>query len=217
MYANVIRLKQAFTAVVCWSLGTTTVFAGCMDTDNQFWINNPGARPVYDKLMGLMTCPLDADKVTARLIDQVACNVFVAKALSNLYDVADFAPSNNNGAWLSANAIVGFVRTHTDLWSKLGLANEQSVLGNAAAGAAGGQPVIAAAEGDPHGHVALVLAGQLQTATKAPWRDSAGNQLKVPNSAAFSLNDVNKAYVFCRLSAAFADPSLVEIYWRVKN
>ncbi len=94
------------------------------------------------------------------------------------------------------------------------MANVQSVLNDAAAGAADAQPVIAIITGDPHGHVALVLPGQ--PAPSTTWKSTAGVPLKAPNSAAFSLNNINKAYVSCRLSAAFSDPSNVEIWWRLK-
>jgi len=86
---------------------------------------------------------------------------------------------------------------------------------DAAAGAENGQPVIATLVGDPHGHVALVLGGKLQQSTK--WKSPGGVALKVPNSAAFSLDRVDKAYVFCRLSAAFSDPAQVELYTRLKQ
>ena len=66
---------------LCCALTATEVSAGCMDTDNQMWINDAGAQAVYDKLMGQMACPLDADKQTlTQQIDQVACNYFAAKA-----------------------------------------------------------------------------------------------------------------------------------------
>jgi hypothetical protein len=184
-----------------------------MDTDNRFWINSPGQRATYDKLMQLMSCPADVDRDEGRQIDAVACNWFVAKGLKELYGVDDFAPGAQ-GKWLTANEIATWVRSHPDKWSKLGQANEQSTLNDAANGASNQQPIIAVMEGDPHGHVALVLQGGQQASTT--WKDAAGTALKVPNSAAFSLNNVSKAYVFCRLSAAFSDPSKVELYYRVK-
>jgi hypothetical protein len=185
-----------------------------MDTDNRFWIGTPGQRATYDKLMGFMSCPADIDKDEGRQIDAVACNWFVAKALNELYGVDDFGPKTQ-GKWLTANEIATWIRKHPDQWTKLGQANEQSTLNDAASGASNQQPVIAVMQGDPHGHVALVLPGALQVSTT--WKDATAATLKVPNSAAFSLNNVNKAYVFCRLSAAFSDPSKVEIYFRQKQ
>lgn len=192
----------------------TSTWAGCMDTDNAMWIS-ADEQATRGRLLQLMACPLESDKQTASQIDHVACNWFVAEGLHKLYGVDDLTDTAN-GHWLTANEIANYVRSHTDTWSSLGLANVQSVLQEAAKGAANGQPVIAVMTGDPHGHVAIVLPGALQTATKAAWRDASGNQLKVPNSAAFSLDKVSMAYVGCRLSAGFSDPSKVELFWRPK-
>lgn len=183
-------------------------FAGCMDTDNKLWLT-PSNQSIYDRLMALMACPADVDSDTGRQVDAVACNYFVAKGLNDLYGVNDFTSASNNGIWLTANQIADFVRSHPELWSDLGSASSQQTLADAAAGAAQNQPTIAVMKGDPHGHVAILLPGTLEPSTT--WA------LNVPNSAAFSLNNVSKAYVFCRLSAAFSDPSQVEIYWRVKS
>src|SRR5689334_185572 len=113
--------------------------------------------------MGLMACPADVDNDTGRQIDQVACNWFVAEASKKLYDVDDFT-KDANGHWLVANEIADFVRISKD-WSKLEMANSQSVLADASQGAGNGQPVIAVMQGNPHGHVALVLAGELKPST----------------------------------------------------
>lgn len=192
---------------------TASASAGCMDTDNKFWIDGAGQRAIYDKLMGLMTCPADVDKDEGRQIDAVACNWFVAKALSELYGVHDFDPTTQ-GKWLNANEIVSWVRGHAELWTKVGQGNVQSVLDDAAARAANKQPVIATTQGDPHGHVAVVLGGSPHASTT--WKDAQGKDLLAPNSAAFSLDNVAKAYVFCRLSAGFSRPADVEIYRRTK-
>ena len=201
--------KLAYAALLVASLATSSgAVAGCMDTDNSFWKSNGTIRD-YDRLMQIMACPADADENTGRQVDAVACNYFVAKALQLLYGVKDFTPEMNNGRWLTANEIAAYVRRHTDLWSLLGAADIEKNLSDAAAGARQGQPTIAVMKGDPHGHVAIVLPGDLKHSTT--WK------MDVPNSAAFSLNNVDKAYVFCRLSAAFSDPSNVQIYWRLKQ
>ena len=188
--------------------------AGCMDTDNLLW-KNAASQQNYDKLMSLMSCPVDADTDTGIQVDSVACNYFVARTFEKLYGVHDFSPDGGGaGKWLTANQIADYVRSNSEIWSKLGSANDQAVLADAAQGAANGQPVLAVLKGDPHGHVAVILGGALQPSTT--WKDIGGKSMRVPNSAAFSLNNVAKAYVFCRLSAAFSDPSLVEVYWRVK-
>jgi hypothetical protein len=184
-----------------------------MDTDNQLW-SAPAERAVRNSLNALMACPAEADVDTGRQIDSVACNWFLAKALEKLYGVEDFSKSKN-GKWLSANEIADFVRATPSLWSQLGIANSQPVLNEAARGAANGQPVVAIQKGNPHGHVAVILPGTPKPSSI--WKDAAGKSLLAPNSAAFSLNNVNAAYISCRLSAAFTDPSNVEIWWRLKG
>lgn len=206
-------MKRTCLAISFLLTSATTSLAGCMDTDNAMW-SSAEEQATRDQLMELMACPVESDTLTASQIDQVACNWFVAEALHRLYGVEDFTDSTN-GHWLTANEIADYVRSN-DNWSDLGPANSQSVLEDAAQGAGNGQPVIAVLAGDPHGHVAIILPGALKTATKAPWGDGSGGQLKVPNSAAFSLNNVSVAYVGCRLSAAFSDPAGVEIFWRLK-
>lgn len=153
-----------------------------------------------------MSCPTD-DPTAGLLADQVACNYFVGKTLSDLYGLTDFR--TGPASWLLANEMLDYVEAHSNTWAKLGTADSQGVLNEAAAGAANGQPVIAFMRGDP-GHVALVLPGEPQLSTN--WHG-----LKAPNSAAFSLGHVDNAYVFCRLSFAFTDPEKVEIWWRLKR
>jgi hypothetical protein len=201
-------MRRFFVLLLSLSFCAAPAVAGCMDTDNQFWLGKTGDRTTYDRLMKLMACPADAEKDEGRQIDAIACNWFVAKAIDELFGIKDFR-SSGDGRWLSANEIVTWVRGHPSTWSKLGNADDQATLDNAAQGTKNGQLVIATLTGDPHGHVALILAGEQKFS-------STWSRL-VPNSAAFSLNNVNKAYVFCRLSAAFSNPSEVEIYWRVKN
>jgi hypothetical protein len=149
-------------AALLMSIGPAKV--GCMDTDNGYWISDSGQRAVYDRLMGLMACPADADKGEGRQTDAVACNWFLAKALSTLYKVDDLGPATN-GHWLTANEIVAWVRSHGAQWTRLGLANDQSVLNDAALGAANGQPNIAAMQGDPHGNVTVVISGTPKLST----------------------------------------------------
>jgi hypothetical protein len=203
-----------FTKIVfCILTASTMVQAGCMDTENEFWLTTQAQKDLFNKLVGIMSCPVDADASTAVNVDAVSCNYFVGKALVTVYGVKDFAPEMNGGRWLTANEIIDSVRVRTDVWTKLGDGNDQNVLRNAAAGAAT-QPVIATMKGAQHGHVALVLPGELKSSST--WVKPDGAAMVVPNSAAFTLNDVNKAYIFCRLSRAFAEPDKVELYWRVR-
>lgn len=152
---------------------------------------------LYTDLMGYFTCQNESDSQ--------ACNVFVGRAAEGVYHVTDFKRAN--GTYMMANDIYAYLPTNPT-WSKLGMASDQSVLDNAAAGAQD-HLIIAIAPGADHGHVALVLPG---TPLKS---DNWG--MRVPNSASGFLNHVEKAYVFCRLAWAFSDKSNVEIWWRPKG
>jgi hypothetical protein len=181
----------------------------CMSADPVYW--QEGRRlPEYDTLMSLMACKADATPVEGnQLNDTSACNWFLSRALEKLYGVTDFIPVGDD-EWLNANAIYDHVQSDPN-WSRLGLASDQTVLADAAQGAANGQPVIAARKGQPNGHVALILPGELLPSDH--WH------LNVPNSASFFLDEdktVVKAYVGCRLSWAFKNPDSVEIFWRLK-
>jgi hypothetical protein len=183
--------------------------ANCMDADPVYW--QDGRRlPQYDTLMSLMACQANAAPVEGtQLNDTSACNWFLSRALERLYGVKDFIPVGDD-EWLSANAIYDQVQNDPN-WSRLGPASDQAVLANAAQGAANGQPVIAASKGNPNGHVALILQGELLTS--GSWH------LNVPNSASFFLDNnrtVGRAYVGCKLSWAFESPNGVEIFWRLK-
>lgn len=177
--------------------------AGCMERDPALWRTTPAQRQLYDRLVPYLSCP--DDRRDGPLADRIACNYFAGRVLNDLYGVTDF---RSGGGWMTANNMLDHVRAHPARWSLLGKANSQSVLDEAARGAAQGQPVIALMRGSP-GHVAIILPG-------AP-SPSTGWGLKAPNSAQFSLDNVDGAYVFCRLSYGFSDPSKVEIFWRVQG
>ncbi len=131
--------------------------------------------------------------------------MFVARAAEGGYGVTDF--KNADGSYMAANTIMDQV-SGNPAWSKLDMASSQDVLNNAAAGAED-HLIIAVMSDQPHGHVALVLPGD-------PLFSSNWN-LSAPNSASAFLNNVSKAYVFCRLSWAFNDPSKVQFWWRPKG
>jgi len=162
----------------------------CMNNDPQWWRGSPQSEALYNRLVGMLSCPTD-DPASGRLADRVACNYVVGRALNEIYGISDF--STGPGSWLTANHIAEFVESNSQ-WSSLGSANDQAVLDNAAQGAANGQPVIAVQRGSP-GHVVLILPGEPKPSST--WRDSAGRSLRTPNSAAFSLDNINGAYVFC--------------------
>lgn len=180
--------------------------AGCMDIDPPLWNTTPTQQVLYDKLVSYMSCPAD-DPASGALADKVACNYFVGKVLDDAYGIEDF--STGSGTWLLADQMLDYVTHHPDTWSKLGTADDQAALNNAAQGASQGQAVVALMHGDP-GHVVLILPGDPQPSGQ--WN------LSVPNSAGFSIGHVDKTYVFCKLSWGFkaTDISNVEIWWRVK-
>ncbi|MCJ9690502.1 hypothetical protein MOV76_02400 [Rhizobium sp. PRIMUS64] len=200
-------MRKLLTAVAL-SVGFCSQVAAapgdCMNTDPEGWKTNAEQKALYDKLVQYMSCPTD-DPASGLLADKVACNYFVGKVLAEIYGINDF--STGAGTWLLANQMLDYVASHTETWSKLGKANSQAVLNDAAQGAGNQQPVLALMPGDP-GHVAIILPGSPKVSSA--WK------LKAPNSAAFSLGHVENAYVFCRLSFAFSDPSQVDIYWRLK-
>ncbi|WP_156965382.1 hypothetical protein [Paracoccus sphaerophysae] len=181
----------------------------CMESDPTYW-SSENRLPIYEDLMTLMACQANATPVEGqKLNDTSACNWFLTRALERAYGVTDFVPEDD-AQWISANEIVQRVRS-SDMWTKLGNASDQNVLIEAAEGARNGQPVIAVRAGDPHGHVALVLAGPLSRSSS--W------DLDVPNSASFTYSPdkiVDKAYVGCKLSYAFGSKDGVEIFWRLK-
>ncbi|MGO7394588.1 hypothetical protein ACCS62_28510 [Rhizobium ruizarguesonis] len=201
-------MKDLLTALLVSALAATRALGApageCMNVDPQAWKNSPSQGALYDKLVGYMSCPTD-DPASGLLADKVACNYFVGKVLKELYNVDDF--STGAKSWLTANNMLTYVRSHPEMWIKLGNADSQAVLMEASQGAANDQPVVALMQGDP-GHVAIILPGELKQSNS--WK------LRAPNSAAFSLGHVERAYVFCRLSFAFGDPSKVEIFYRLK-
>jgi hypothetical protein len=207
------RLLQSWCglATVLLLASPTWALANCMSSDRTYWQDNTKL-PAYARLMQLMACQGGATAIEAtQLNDTSACNWFLSRALEKLYGIRDFVPVHAD-EWLSANAIHDYVATHPDTWRRLGNAEDQQILAEAAAGAANGQPVIAVKRGTPSGHVALVLPGPLTPS--AQWK------LRVPNSASFFLNNqrvVEKAYVGCKLSYAFSGPEGVELFWRLKK
>jgi len=182
----------------------------CMKVDNGLW-SSPREVASRDSLMPLLACPAGTDKDTMLQVDAVACNWFVARAAEKLFGATDFTP-NENGHWLNANEIAQYVGSHGARWTKIGNADSQAALDAGAQAATDGQLVIAVKIGDPHGHVALLLPGKPKESGK--WKSVVGAALRVPASAAFSLDHVESAYVGCRLSAAFSNPAIVELWKR---
>jgi len=136
------------------------------------------------------------------------CNVFLAKALKVLFGIADFEQPGLPDEFLAANEIARYVATHPDQWTLLGTASNQGALDSAQTHANLNLPVIAVYTSDPHGHVAVVLPGNLEYSGQ--WN------LHAPNSASVFLNKPHKSYVGLRLSNAFdaSDLPNVKIYTR---
>lgn len=153
---------------------------------------------LYTKMMSYFTCENETDPA--------ACNVFVARVAEGAYGVTDFKLAD--GSYMSANRIMDFVHGSAR-WSKLGMADDQMALNNAASGAED-HFIIAVMSDQPHGHVAVVLPG-------APMKSDKWGGRLVPNSASAFLGNVDQAYVFCRLAWASKDPTKVELWWRPKG
>ena len=164
------------------------------------WLTSDAQRTLRTRLMGYFVCPDDPGN--GPYADRVACNYFAGKVIADLYGFDDFAlPS---GGWMTANAIASEAASNP-AWLRIGNASDQAALSAAARAATAGRAVIAVKSGSP-GHVALLLPGEVRRSET--WdRD-------VPNSASFSLDNVDKAYAFCRLSYAFSSPNGVTLYER---
>ena len=154
-------------------------------------------------LGSLMSCRTAID-------DRTACNVFVARGLKMCYGIADFCRpprgDQKEETYLSANEIAA---NAAQSWHQIGTAAFQLNLNRAQASANGGRAVIAVRSmpGD-HGHVCLILSGELSRSDK--WG------LNVPNSASFRLDNIHGCYIGERLSKAFGPDkkSTVVLYQR---
>jgi hypothetical protein len=124
-----------------------------------------------------------------------ACNIFLARALKEVYGVTAFADPKRTAGYLSANEIAVIVAADQK-WERIGDCSSEGALKQALLDANNHVAVIAvylATEG--HGHVALVLPGPSATTS---W----GNN--VPNSASFFLlKPISESYVGLPLSRAF--------------
>lgn len=136
------------------------------------------------------------------------CNVFVGRTLETVYGFQDFKATD--GHYLLANGIADYLVTSPN-WTLIGVANNQSVLVQAADSAVS-RPVVAVWRNPDltkHGHVALIGPGPLQMS---------GWGLMVPNSAGFSMDNATARYIGDKLSDSFGNnkKSSVLIYVRSK-
>jgi hypothetical protein len=137
--------------------------------------------------------------------DSSPCNRFTGEALADIYGIDDFKDPTRQGEYLSANLIETFVATSKN-WVPLGDADDQRALDEAAQAANQHRAVIAVKMGEHHGHVAIILPGELAKSTN--WG------LNVPNSACFFLGKPAEAYVGDKLSKAFTLPGGVKLFAR---
>jgi hypothetical protein len=140
--------------------------------------------------------------------DKSPCNVFLARAIKKVYGTDDFENPSKTGTYLDANEIAAYVATAPQKWTLLGVASNQTSLNEAQFQANHKKAVIAVYSSPPHGHVCLILPGNLT--------DSASWKLKVPNSASFFLDNPSQSYVGEPLSKAFANDKKdqVKLYGR---
>lgn len=140
-------------------------------------------------LGSLMACQTKID-------DRTACNVFVARGLRLCYHRPDFCiPPTNPKAdedYVSANEIANRA---AEKWGFIGTGAQQSNLNQAQDYANNGRPVIAVRAAHGHGHVCLILPGELTAS--GTWG------MDVPNSASFCLDSIAGCYIGRPLSYAF--------------
>jgi len=137
----------------------------------------------------------------ASRVGEKPCGHFLAMALKRVYSIDDFLPD------LLPKEIAGYVDTSSH-WNFLGWAWDQKVLNEAQDYANHNRGVIAVLPYTPHGHVALILPGEVEPS--GTWR------LKVPHSAGF-FHKPKASYVGKKLSYSFSSPDRVRIYGRIRG
>jgi hypothetical protein len=138
------------------------------------------------KLSQLLVCSEDDP-----MNDQSPCNTFAGRGLSAIYSINDF---QTDSGYLDANHIVDYVRG-SDNWVSVGpvFDADNNLCAQALANKA--YPVIAVMQAADHGHIALVLPGEVTQSTT--WGFPAAF------SASFMLGHPESAYVGGPLSKAF--------------
>lgn len=125
-----------------------------------------------------------------------ACNIFVGRIMARMYGLTSFVGQNRT--FLRANEIAVLIPTWPD-WVDLGTAGDQAALAAAADAAKLGYVVLAVwanpIAGKP-GHVAIIGPGPLTRSDK--W-----GGLRTPVAAAFTLDDVESAFLGQPLACAF--------------
>jgi hypothetical protein len=182
---------------VLFCCGTTQVLGKpttCETDEQSLWSGRPIDTALESKLGSLFQCIDTSDPTQYKLIDATACNWLVGKSLETVWNFSDF---KNGDGYFTANELADRLsRGLFSHWTLIGAGDQQESSDSAAIRAGAGNPVIAAWQSSgPTGHVALVIPGGL--AYSSSWA------LNVPRSASISLNDIDAAYIGCRLSNAF--------------
>ena len=201
--------KIFVTLAVCCGWATQVLGAAttCETDEQSLWANRPIDTVLESKLATLFQCVDTSDPNQYKLIDASACNWFVGQALATGWGFADF--KNGDGFFTANELASGLANGQFSHWTSIGTADQQASNDTAAIKTTTGNPVIAVwPSSGPNGHVALILPGGL--ANSPSWN------LNVPRSASVSLDDINMAYIGCRLSNAFGADKIgqVQYYFR---
>jgi hypothetical protein len=134
------------------------------------------------------------------------CNVFVGKAVQEIYNIDDFVNSSPSGFYI-ANQIVDrlFVELSAK-WRLIGTCEKQTTLDSAQLFSNSNRCVIAAWKNPvatKPGHVCLILPGKL----KQGWGD-----MQVPNAANFAQEAPQNNFVCDRLSGAFSKDKRTQVF-----
>lgn len=136
------------------------------------------------------------------------CNYFIGQALNTVYKVNDFYAADL-GRHMLVNEIVYHLKGSKE-WTLLGHGYEQNALKEAQAYANASKAVVAVYLNEEGiGLVSLILPGEL--VASGTWG------FRVPNSAAFFINNPEKSYVGKGLSYSFDRSLLKEVYLYGRN
>jgi hypothetical protein len=150
---------------------------------------------VIKKLSEFMKC-----EAGNRTNDLSPCNTFASRGLEAIYGVKDFKTGKSSHQ--SANGMWNEVNKPDSQWKKLGavLDEQNNICAQSIANA--GLPVVALRQRQGHGHVALIIPGEL--------KDSGTWGMKTANSASFFLRQTpdeiyskSQGYLDKALSSAF--------------
>jgi hypothetical protein len=200
--------KLFLIALICCDASQVFGKPTTCETDEQaLWNAGLVNRALENKLTTLFQCIDTSDPTQYKLIDATACNWFVGKSLETVWNFSDF---KNGDGYFTANELADRLsRGLLSHWKTIGSGDQQEANDTAAMRATAGNPVIAAWQSNgPTGHVALIIPGGL--AFSSTWG------VNVPRSASISLNDIDAAYIGCRLSNAFGSSKKndVQYYYR---